>query len=414
MQEKVVITGLGVIAPGNSLNVEAFWNTIISGESTADFITHFDAEKYSTRFACEIKGFDPLNYMDKKKARKRDRSTQVAIAATHEAVKMAGITPETCDYNRIGVIIGSGIGGISTLEEEIGVLNSRGPSRVSPFVIPMFILNIISGEVSIEFGFKGINYGVCSACASATHAIGISIDLIRKGAADIIITGGAEAAICPIGVSGFCSLRALSTRNDAPKKASRPFDLNRDGFVMGEGAGILVLESLTNAKRRNAKIYAEAAGGAATGDAYHITAPAPAGEGAARCFSAALNDANLKPEDIDYINAHGTSTDLNDTLETQAIKTVFGEHSKKINISSIKSTVGHLLGAAGGVEAIATVLAIQKSIIPPTINYETPDPECDLNYTPNTPVNRVINAAISDSLGFGGHNAAIVLKKFEG
>ncbi|HPG31740.1 MAG TPA: beta-ketoacyl-ACP synthase II, partial [bacterium] len=277
---------------------------------------------------------------------------------------------------------------------------------------PMFILNIISGEVSIDLGVKGINYGVCSACASGTHAIGIAFHNIRSGCADAIITGGAEAAICPIGVSGFCSLRALSTRNDNPKKGSRPFDKNRDGFVMGEGAGILVLESLENAVKRNAVILAEIIGYGASGDAYHITAPAPEGEGAARCFNIALQDAGIKPEEIDYINAHGTSTNLNDALETSAIKKVFGEHSKKVKISSIKSVIGHLLGAAGGVESIASILAIKKGIIPPTINYETPDPECDLDYVPNNPVNAVVNKALSDSLGFGGHNGALIFSKF--
>ncbi len=413
MSQRVVITGMGAIAPGNSLNVNDFWTTLISGESTADMITQFDASNYNTRFACEVKGFDPTNYMEKKKARKRDRCTQFAIAASQEAMKMSGINSGNTDFNRVGVIIGSGIGGIDSLEKEIGVLNAKGPSRVSPFVIPMFILNIISGEVSVDLGVKGINYGVCSACASGTHAIGIAFHNIRSGYADAVITGGAESAICPIGVSGFCALRALSTRNDNPKKASRPFDKDRDGFVMGEGAGILVLESLENALKRDATIIAEIIGYGASGDAYHITAPAPEGEGAARCFNLALQDAGINPEEIDYINAHGTSTSLNDALETSAIKKVFGEHSKKLKISSIKSVTGHLLGAAGGIEAIASILAIEKKIIPPTINYETPDQECDLDYTPNQPANITVNKVLSDSLGFGGHNGALIFSKFD-
>jgi len=412
MRRRVVVTGMGVVAPGNSNNLENFWGTITSGVSAADIITGFDASKYDSRFACEVKNFDPLNYMDKKKARKRDRCTQFAIAASADALKMAGISKDNIDFCRAGVIIGSGIGGISTLEEEIGVLNAKGPSRVSPFVIPMFILNIICGEVSIEFGFKGINYAICSACASGTHAIGIAAHNIRNGFADVVITGGAESAICPIGVAGFCSLKALSRRNDDPKKASRPFDKKRDGFVMGEGSGILILESLEHAQKRGANIIAEITGYGTTGDAYHITAPDPDGDGAARCFVTALEDAGLKPEQIDYINAHGTSTSMNDALETLAIKKVFGDHCSKLKISSIKSTIGHLLGAAGGVEAIASILAISKGIIPPTINYEEPDEQCDLNYTPNTPCNFTVNTAISDSLGFGGHNAAVVFSKF--
>ncbi len=411
-RRRVVITGMGAIAPGNSLNVEQFWQTIISGESTADNITLFDASAYNAKFACETKGFDPLNYMDKKKARKRDRCTQFAIAAATEALKHSGLTPENTDFKKVGVIIGSGIGGIQTLEEEIRTLAIKGPSRVSPFVIPMFILNIISGEVSIEFGLKGVNYAICSACASGTHAIGVAYHTIRDGFAEAIITGGSEAAITPIGVAGFCSLRALSTRNDSPKTASRPFDADRDGFVMGEGCGLLVLESLENAQKRGANIYAEIIGFGTTGDAYHITAPAPEGEGAARCFEMALADANIKPEEIDYINAHGTSTKYNDELETAAIKKVFGEHSKKLKISSTKSTTGHLLGAAGGIEAIAAILAINKGIIPPTINYTTPDPECDLDYVPNKAIEMQVNKALSDSLGFGGHNAAIIFSKF--
>ncbi|HPP87535.1 MAG TPA: beta-ketoacyl-ACP synthase II, partial [bacterium] len=372
----------------------------------------FDASAYNAKFACETKGFDPLNYMDKKKARKRDRCTQFAIAAATEALKHSGLTPENTDFKKVGVIIGSGIGGIQTLEEEIRTLAIKGPSRVSPFVIPMFILNIISGEVSIEFGLKGVNYAICSACASGTHAIGVAYHTIRDGFAEAIITGGSEAAITPIGVAGFCSLRALSTRNDSPKTASRPFDADRDGFVMGEGCGLLVLESLENAQKRGANIYAEIIGFGTTGDAYHITAPAPEGEGAARCFEMALADANIKPEEIDYINAHGTSTKYNDELETAAIKKVFGEHSKKLKISSTKSTTGHLLGAAGGIEAIAAILAINKGIIPPTINYTTPDPECDLDYVPNKAIEMQVNKALSDSLGFGGHNAAIIFSKF--
>jgi beta-ketoacyl-acyl-carrier-protein synthase II len=409
--KRVVVTGMGVIAP-NSLNVNEFWETLMKCESTAGEITGFDASEYNAKFACEVQGFDPLKYMGKKDARKKDRCVQFAIAATDEALKMSGITSENMDMNRLGVIIGSGIGGIDTLEKQINVLSSKGPSRVSPFVIPMFILNMISGEVSIFFGAKGPNYGVCSACATGTHSIGTAFDIIRSGQADAMITGGSEAAITPIGVSGFCALKALSTRNDDPKTGSRPFDKDRDGFVMGEGAGVLILESLESAKKRGAKIYGEILGHAATGDAYHITSPAPGGEGAVRCINSALKCANIKAEEVDYINAHGTSTKYNDTFETQAIKTAFGEHSKKLKISSNKSIIGHLLGAASGVEAIASLLTINKGIIPPTINLFENDPECDLDYVPNKPLEFEVNTVLSESLGFGGHNAAVIMRKY--
>ncbi|KWX07484.1 3-oxoacyl-ACP synthase [Hydrogenibacillus schlegelii] len=412
MRRRVVITGLGVVTPiGN--DVETFWNNLVAGRSGVGPITAFDASDFPTRIAAEVKGFDPEAYMDKKEARRVDRFIQFAGAATRMALEGAGlkITPDIAE--RVGVIIGSGIGGLATLEENTRALLERGPRRVSPFLVPMMIANMGSGYVSILFGAKGPNTTVVTACASGTHAIGEATEMIRRGIADVMIAGGSEAAIRPLGLAGFTSMKALSTRNDAPEAASRPFDRGRDGFVMGEGAGVVVLEALEFAERRGARIIAEVAGYGLSADAYHLTAPAPEGEGAARAMRLALQDAGLRPEDVDYINAHGTSTEYNDLAETQAIKAVFGEHAYRLKVSSNKSMIGHLLGAAGGVEAVATALTIARGIIPPTINLTDPDPELDLDYVPNVAVRADVRVALSNSFGFGGHNAVLVLKRYD-
>ncbi len=408
MNKRVVITGMGAITPiGNS--VKEFWDSLLKGESGANSITKFDAADHATKFAAEVKNFNPEGIIEAREIKRIDEFAQYAIVATHEAVIDSGIDFEKEDMERIGTIIGSGIGGIQSFEREHEKYLNAGPRRVSPFFIPQMIIDIASGLVSIKYNLRGPNYSVVSACATASHAIGDAFKIIQRGDADVMITGGAEAAICPMGVAGFNSLKALSTRNDEPGKASRPFDKNRDGFVIGEGAGIIILEDLDHAKKRGAKIYGELIGLGFTADAHHITAPAPGGEGAVRAMRLCLKDAGLNPEDVDYINAHGTSTPYNDKTETEAIKTVFGPLADKLNISSTKSMTGHLLGAAGGVEIIASTLAVQHGIIPPTINYEEPDPECDLNYTPNQPVERKINAAISNTFGFGGHNAVLAV-----
>ncbi|BCU82156.1 3-oxoacyl-[acyl-carrier-protein] synthase 2 [Polycladomyces abyssicola] len=412
MSRRVVISGLGVISPiGNDLST--FWNNLIAGKSGVGPVTQFDASDYSTRIAAEVKNFDPLDYMDRKEARRMDRFVQFAVAAARQALEHAGLDMNQVDANRVGVYIGSGIGGLTTWEEQYQVLLNRGPNRVSPFFIPMMISNMAAGQVSILTGAKGPNSTSVSACASGTHSIGDAFRIIQHGDADVMIAGGAEATIRPLAFAGFCAARAMSTRNDEPEKASRPFDKDRDGFVMGEGAGVLILEELEHAKKRGANIIAEIVGYGMSGDAYHVTSPAPEGEGAARSMAHAIQDAGLKPEDIDYINAHGTSTDLNDKFETMAIKKAFGDHAYKLAISSNKSMIGHLLGAAGGVEAVATAMTLKEQIIPPTINYETPDPECDLDYVPNEARRARIRAALSNSLGFGGHNATIVLKTYE-
>lgn len=408
--KRVVITGLGVISPvGN--NIETFWDSLVQGKSGIGEITYFDTTGYTTRIAGQVKDFDPTAFLDKKEARRMDRYSQFAMAAAKMAVEDAGLDIEKEDGNRVGVILGSGIGGVATMEEQKQILLEKGPGRISPFFVPMMISNMAAGHISIAFRAYGINETIVTACASGTNAIGDAFKAIQRGVADIIFTGGTEAPITPLSVAGFCAMKALSTRNEEPTKASRPFDKNRDGFVMGEGAGILVLESLEHAQKRGAKIYAEIVGYGSTADAHHITAPAPEGEGAAMCMSEALKDAGLKPEDVDYINAHGTSTDLNDKGETMAIRRVFGDHAEKLAVSSTKSVTGHLLGAAGAVEAIASCLAIKNGVIPPTINYETPDPECDLDYVPNTAREREVKVALSNSLGFGGHNATIAFKK---
>ena len=412
MDQRVVITGMGVISPLAN-DVKSFWDALLAGKSGIGAVTHFDASDYPSRIAGEVKDFDPLDYMDKRDARRMDRFVQFAVAAAKMALEDGAFDIQTIDPERIGVYIGSGIGGLSTWEEQHRILLEKGPRRVSPFFIPMMIANMASGQVSIMTGAKGPNSAAISACATGTHSIGDAFRIVQRGEADVMLAGGAEATITPTAFAGFSSMRALSTsRNDEPEKASRPFDKDRDGFVMGEGAGVLLLERLEHAKARGANIYAEVVGYGMSGDAYHLTQPAPNGEGAARCMKRAIESAGLQPEDVGYINAHGTSTDYNDELETTAIKTVFGDHAYNLAVSSSKSMTGHLLGAAGAVEAIATAMALRDQMLPPTINYETPDPECDLDYVPNEARRAKLTAAISNSLGFGGHNATIAFKKY--
>ena len=412
MVERVVVTGLGAVTPlGN--DVESSWSALVAGKSGVDTIRAFDASAFPTRIAAEVKGFDPAAAVGAKEARRMDRFVQMAVAAAAEALRDSGLTIDSSNAESVGVLMGSGIGGIATLMEQARVLESRGPERVSPFLVPMMIVDMVAGQVAIRTGAKGPNFSVVSACATSAHSIGEAFEVIRRGDAKAVIAGGSEAPIVPIGLAGFTAPRALSTRNDEPQRASRPFDAERDGFVMGEGAGVLILESLTHALERGARIYAELKGYGATGDAYHITAPAEGGEGAMRAMAMALRKANLAPEDIDYINAHGTSTPLNDKLETMAIKSLFGPRAYDVAVSSTKSMTGHLLGAAGAVEAIVCVKAIVHSVIPPTINYEHPDPECDLDYVPNVARERKVRAAMSNSLGFGGHNATLLFTAFE-
>jgi 3-oxoacyl-[acyl-carrier-protein] synthase II len=412
MSRRIVVTGLGVVSPiGNS--VDAFWSSLIAGKSGIGPITGFDTTNYPCKIAGEVKDIDFGRFVEAKEVKRTDRAILMAVAGSDEAIHDAGLDTATFDPERCGVMIGSGIGGISTLEGEHTKLMERGPGRVSPFLVPMMIPDMTSGMVSIKHGLKGPNFSVVSACASGGHSIGTAMLYLQAGLMDVVVTGGAEASIVPICIAGFCSMKAVSTRNELLSKASCPFDKKRDGFVMGEGAGIVVLETLEHAQRRGAKIYAELIGYGATGDAYHLSAPDPEGEGAARVMQAALNHAGLQPTTIDYINAHGTSTPMNDRLESVAIQRVFGEHAAKLNISSTKSMTGHLLGASGGVEFIASVLTIRDSTIHPTINYEDPDPECTLNYTPNTAVKRTVNYAMSNSFGFGGHNASLIVKKYD-
>lgn len=410
-RRRVVVTGMGAVTP-LGVNLDEFWNNLIAGKSGIGKITQFDATGFDTTIAAEVKGFDPNTYIDKKTVKRMDPFTHFALAAAEMAVSDSQLNFEKEDKNRIGVVFGSGIGGMWTYYHQTKELFQSGPSRVSPLFVPMMIADIAAGYIAIKYNIKGPNYATTSACATASHALADSMMLIERGSADVMVTGGSEASICPIGIAGFNSMRAMSTRNDEPEKASRPFDAQRDGFVMGEGGSVLILEELEHAKNRGAKIYAELAGIGLTGDAHHITAPAPGGEGAVRSMGLCIQDAGLQPQDIDYINAHGTSTPHNDRSETQAIKTVFGEHAYKMHVSSIKSMVGHLLGAAGGVEAIATIKTIAEGIIPPTINYEFPDPECDLNYVPNKAIQKNVNAAISNTFGFGGHNASLLFVKF--
>jgi len=411
MKRRVVITGLGAITPIGH-NIRETWENLLKGVSGFDMITHFDASSFSTRFAAEVKNYNPEQHFDLKESRKLDLYTQYALVAAREAIADAGLKEASINPDKVGVITGAGIGGILTLEEECGKFIAAGPRRVSPFFIPKMISNIAAAHIAIENGYKGINFNITSACASANHAIGTAMRAIQYGDADVMISGGAEAAVTPLAVAGFGALRAISTRNDDPKTSSRPFDKDRDGFVMSEGAAILVLEELEHARARGAKIYAELAGYGATDDAFHITAPLEDGSGSSKCMQMALHDAGLKPEDIQYINAHGTSTPLNDKGETMSIKTTFGEHAYKLKISSTKSMVGHMLGAAAGIEAIVCTKTIETGWIHPTMNLVNPDPECDLDYVPNQAVQAEVNAALSNSLGFGGHNSAIIIKKF--
>lgn len=407
------MTGLGVISPvGNTL--QEAWSSLVQGKTGAGPLTLFDASKYPTRFGAEVKNFDPALYLTPKESKHSDRFVQFAVAAAKQAVADAKLDISKEDPVRVGVWIGTGMGGLSTIEEGYRDLQTRGPSKVRPFFIPMIICNMASGQVSINLGAKGPNSCTVSACASSAHAIGDALEIIDRGSADVMIAGGSECAITRLGVAGFCALKALSTRNDDPKTASRPFDKTRDGFVIAEGAAMLVLEELEHAKARGAHIYGELIGYGMTGDAYHITAPDPDGTGAAGAMKMALEDADLSPKDISYINAHGTSTHLNDKIETKAIKMVMGDQAHKIPVSSTKSTTGHLLGAAGAIEFVACCMAIKDQIIPPTINYKTPDPECDLDYVPNEARKAKLSVCLSNSLGFGGHNVSLIVRKFEG
>ncbi|MBN8785147.1 MAG: beta-ketoacyl-[acyl-carrier-protein] synthase II [Sphingobacteriales bacterium SCN 48-20] len=413
--KRVVVTGMGALTPlGNS--VEEYWNGLINGVSGADMITLFDASKFRTKFACEVKGFDPVQHLDRKEARKIDRFTQFALVASDEAMKDAGLSRENVNPDRVGVVFGSGIGGLITFQQEVTEFaKGDGTPRFNPFFIPKMILDIAAGQISMRHNLRGPNYAVVSACASSTNAIIDAVTLIRLGKSDIIVTGGSEAVISEAGVGGFNAMKAMSERNDDPKTASRPYDKDRDGFVMGEAAGVLVLEELEHAKARGARIYCEVVGGGASADAHHITAPHPEGLGAKNVMLAALADAGMKAEDIDYINTHGTSTPLGDVAETKAITDVFGEHAYNLNISATKSMTGHCLGAAGVIEAIACIKAVMHDIVPPTINHFTDDPELDprLNFTFNKAQERTVNAALSNTFGFGGHNACVIVKKYQ-
>ncbi len=409
---RVVITGVGAVTPiGN--DVKTFWENIKKGVSGVDIVTRFDISDYNCKVGAEVKDFSVEDFCDRKEAKRMDRYTHYAIAASMMAVDDAGLDLEKTDSEKMGVIIGSGIGGMETFEAQAKIMGEKGPGRVSPFFIPMMISNMAAGQVAIKTGAKGVNYGVVSACASSSNAIGDAFRLIAAGDADVIIAGGAEAAITPLSYAGFCSMKALATNNEEPKKASCPFTKSRSGFVMGEGAGSLIMESLEHAKARGANIIAEIVGYGATDDAHHVTAPAPDGEGGARAMALAVKNAGIDPSEVSYINAHGTSTEYNDKYETAAIKTVFGDSAYNIPVSSTKSMTGHLLGAAGAVEAIVCVLAIRDSFIPATINYDEKDPECDLDYVPNEGRNKEVRYALSNSLGFGGHNASLLFKKYE-
>ena len=412
MKRRVVITGLGVVSPiGNG--IEKFQDAIYAGKAGVGKITAFDASEFTSRIAGQVNDFEASDYLSPKEVRRSDRFVQFAIAAASMAVEDSKIDLQSVDPYRVGSVIGSGIGGIHTIERDHKILLEKGPSRISPFFIPMLIVNMASGMVAIKLGAKGPNSCSVTACASSNHSIGEAFRIIQNNYADVMFGGGSEAAITPMGIGGFCAAKALSTRNDEPEKASRPFDNGRDGFIMAEGSGIVMLEEYEHAKKRNAPIYAELIGYGMSCDAYHMTAPNPNGEGAVRCMQESLKDANVKPEEVGYINAHGTSTVLNDVMETKAIKLVFSKRAKDIPISSTKSMTGHMLGAAGGVELAATALTILNSVVPPTINYEYPDPDCDLDYVPNKAREMEVDIAISNSLGFGGHNATIVIKKIK-
>jgi len=412
---RVVVTGMGAISP-LGLTADELWEGFMNGKSGAAEITKFDTSKLNTHFACEVKGFDPQDYIDRKAARRMDLFAQYAMASTAQAIKDSNLNPESMsedDKDRTGVLFGSGIGGMRTFSEQAVINSTQGPSRISPFFIPMMIPDIASGLISIEYGFRGPNYCIVSACATANNNMIDAYLLIKQDLADMIITGGAEASLTELGVGGFNASRAISTRNDSPETASRPFDITRDGFVMGEGSGTLILEEYEHAKKRGAKIYAEIIGAGLSADAHHITAPHPDGKGAILSMKMAMKTAEINTDDVDYINMHGTSTPLGDIGETKAIKSLFGDQAYKMNVSSTKSMTGHLLGAAGAVEAIATILALKNDVIPPTINFENPDPECDLNYTFNKPQKRTVNIGMSNAFGFGGHNTSVLFKKYE-
>ncbi len=412
MARRVVVTGMGAISP-LGLDVPTLWQGLVEGRSGIGPITMFDATGHDTRIAAEVKGFDPLNYMDRKEARRTDRFVQMALAAAQEAFRQSGLQIDDGLAERVGVIMGSGIGGFSTLWEQFKVLLEKGPGFISPFLVPMMITDMAAGQLAIRYGAKGINFVTTSACSSSANAIGEASEAIRRGVADVMFTGGTEAPILSMAVAGFNAARALSTRNDDPQRSSRPFDAQRDGFVMGEGGVVLILELLEHALRRGAPILAEIIGYGSTCDAYHVSAPSPGGEGAARSMQMALASAGIQPDDVDYINAHGTSTQLNDVSETQAIKAVFGEHAYRIPISSTKSMVGHLLGAAGAIEAVASIQTIRTGTIHPTINYEFPDPQCDLDYVPNQARRADVRVVLSNSFGFGGHNVTLVFARYD-
>lgn len=411
MTDRVVVTGIGLVTPVG-LNSESTWNSLVEGRSGIDYISLFDAEGYESRIAGEVDNFDASAALGRKEAKRLDRFSQFACVAALEALEQANLNMEKEDADRVGVLIGSGVGGIITISDQHKILLKRGPKRVSPFLVPMMLGDMASGQVSMMIGAKGPNFSTVSACATGADSIGEALEMIRRGRADVVIAGGTEAAICEIGVAGFNSCMALSTRNEDPQGASRPFDSDRDGFVLGEGAGLLVLESLEHAEKRGANILAEMSGYGASSDAHHVTQPHPDGEGAARAMKWAIEDAGITPDKVDYINAHGTSTPLNDKYETIAMKRMYGDHAYNLAISSTKSMTGHLLGAAGAIEAAFTVLAIKNDIVPPTINIENPDPDCDLNYIPNTAKKQPVNVAMSNSLGFGGHNASLVFERF--
>lgn len=412
LKRRVVITGMGIVSP-LGIGLDDNWQAICQGKSGIGPITKFDTTEYPAKIAGEVKNFDPDQYIDKKDQKKMDVFIQYALAAGSMAIKQSGLIIDESNADRVGVLVGSGLGGLQTIEKYHTLLLQNGPKKISPFFVPMLIVNLAPGQISIYFGCRGPNSSVVTACATGNHSIGEASRIIQRGDADAMIAGGVESTITPLAVAGFCALKALSTRNNEPEKASRPFEKNRDGFVMAEGAGILVLENLESAKQRGASIFAEVIGFGCNADAYHITAPSPGGEGAARCMQIAIDDADIKPGDIDYINAHGTSTPMNDLSETIAMKTVFKDHVKNLPVSSTKSMTGHLLGAAGGVEAIFSILSIKHGIIPPTINYDEPDPECDLDYVPNVARKKDVRIVMSNSFGFGGTNATLIFKTFE-
>jgi 3-oxoacyl-[acyl-carrier-protein] synthase II len=415
MQKKrIVVTGIGVVSPVG-VGKTNYWNSLVSGVSGIGRITHFDPTGFDVQIAAEVKGFDVTNWIERKESRRMDRFVHFGVAAALDAIEDAGLKITSANADRVGVLVGSGIGGLQTLEDQVKVLIQNGPSKISPFLIPMMIADMASGHISIITGAKGPNSTVVTACATGAHALGDSLEIIRRGAADVMICGGTEAAVTQIGVAGFGNMKAMTSKyNDNPTKASRPFEAGRDGFVIGEGAGVVVLESLEHAEARGAHIYCELGGYGMSGDAYHMTQPAAGGEGVARAMVAALKDADVQPEMVGYINAHGTSTPLNDKNETAALKSVFGDHAYKLAVSSTKSMTGHLLGGAGGIEAVAAALAIHTGVLPPTINYDNPDPDCDLDYIPNVARNLQVDVAVSNNSGFGGHNAVIVMKRYTG